>query len=345
MSNTGSDIYERILVFDGVNLLIRSFSVVPILNENGDHIGMIYGAISSLCNAISKFNPHRVFFCWEGKGGSARRRHLYPDYKTKRHLSRITGYSFFSNVEDERASMVSQFIRFKEYLDCLPVYQISVDGLEADDVIAYISNVYDKNRNKNIIIVSTDKDFAQLLSHNTILYDPIKDLTYDVSSIKLFISENISPQNWGIVKAIIGDRSDNVKGIKGVGIKGVVNLFPEVSSENKILPVDIEKICQERASNNSASKKYFKILNNIDTVYKNYEIVQLYSVNITVSQQMEIQNIINKHPNPFNRYNLLVNFRRDSFGKYIKYFERFLDVFSTLEGKTRLIVNMINKSE
>ena len=83
--------------------------------------------------------PTRTIIVFDGKGGSNRRRKIYPEYKAKRRTTkiRLNRVNDFENLEDERHSMLMQLSRCVEYLECLPVSILSIDSVEADDVIAY----------------------------------------------------------------------------------------------------------------------------------------------------------------------------------------------------------------
>ena len=78
LSNNRND---RVLIIDGLNTYIRIFSSVPIITENGDHVGGIIGFLRSVALSIREFNPTRCVIVFDGRGGSLRRRKLYSDYK------------------------------------------------------------------------------------------------------------------------------------------------------------------------------------------------------------------------------------------------------------------------
>ena len=79
-----SDINSRILILDGLNTFIRVFSAVPALNDDGDHIGGVTGFLRSIAANIRLLKPTRVIICFDGKGGSKRRKKIYPEYKANR---------------------------------------------------------------------------------------------------------------------------------------------------------------------------------------------------------------------------------------------------------------------
>ena len=173
---------KKVLIVDGLNTFIRVFSVMPTLNDNGVHVGGIVGFLKSIGFAINMFNPTRVIIVFDGKGGSNRRRKLYSDYKNKRRTSyRVNRVAGLENVEDERRNMYLQLRRVAEYLELLPVTNISVDGIEADDAIAYIAKSVIPDGEK--VIMSTDKDFLQLVSDDIKVWSPTKKKLYDKEAV------------------------------------------------------------------------------------------------------------------------------------------------------------------
>jgi len=113
---------DRILIIDGLNTFIRSFVVVPTVNDNGIHVGGITGFLMSIGYAIRNIKPTRVIICFDGKGGSQKRRKIFPNYKSSRRVKhRMTRINEFNSVDDERIAMAQQLQRLSEYLETLPV--------------------------------------------------------------------------------------------------------------------------------------------------------------------------------------------------------------------------------
>ena len=147
------------MIFDGLNTFIRAFGATPSTNEDGDHIGGITGFLFSIGKAIRDFKPSRCIIVFDGRGGSQRRRKIYGDYKANRaNKTRLRRHDHqnFATIEDEQESMRHQFSRLVSYLDNLPVTFISIDVIEADDTITYITKMYE-NISKKITIDSTQR--------------------------------------------------------------------------------------------------------------------------------------------------------------------------------------------
>ena len=128
-----SDINSKILILDGLNTFIRVFSAVPALNDDGDHVGGVTGFLRSIAANIRLLKPTRVIICFDGKGGSSKRRKLFPEYKANRKVrKRLTRLDSFNNQEDERASMSHQISRLIEYIDHLPLTVLAPENIEAE---------------------------------------------------------------------------------------------------------------------------------------------------------------------------------------------------------------------
>ena len=109
---------DRILLIDGLNTFIRAFAVNPSTNDDGVHIGGMTGFLQSIGYAIKNIKPTRVIICFDGKGGSSRRRKLFPEYKANRKVrKRLTRLTSFNSQEDESISMSQQISRLVQYLD------------------------------------------------------------------------------------------------------------------------------------------------------------------------------------------------------------------------------------
>src|SRR6056300_615992 len=141
---------DRLLVFDGLNTFIRAFGATPATNEDGDHIGGITGFLYSIGKTVRDFKPSRCVIAFDGRGGNAKRRKIYKGYKANRanktKLRRFDHHE--TSIEDEQESMRKQFSRLVSYLDNLPVTFLAMDGIEADDTIAYIAQMYNETCKK-----------------------------------------------------------------------------------------------------------------------------------------------------------------------------------------------------
>ena len=167
---------SRVLIIDGLNTFIRCWSSIPTMNEDGDHIGGVTGALKSIGYAIRQTQPSRVVVVFDGQGGSKRRKKVFSGYKAQRDKNKLRvnrQYADLMNDEDERESMKRQFVWLNEMLDGLPLTTMIYDGVEADDIMAYITTNILKE-DEQAVIMSTDKDFLQLVNDTTIVWSPTK---------------------------------------------------------------------------------------------------------------------------------------------------------------------------
>ena len=222
---------DRILVIDGLNTFIRAFAVNPSMNEDGIHIGGMTGFLQSIGYAIKNTKPTRVIICFDGKGGSSKRRKLFPEYKANRKVrKRLTRLDSFNNQEDESVSMKNQIRRLTQYLDALPITVIAPENIEADDAMAYLSQqVYPESQ---FYIMSTDKDFLQLVDDRVQVWSPTKKKYYFNETV--LEDFEIPAYNFLLYRIMKGDLSDNIPGIRGVGVKALQKRLPILFGDRKI---------------------------------------------------------------------------------------------------------------
>ena len=107
---------DHILIVDGMNTLIRSFSLLKAMNPTGTHIGGLVGFLRSLGYMTRIFDPTRVLIIWDGKGGSGNRQNINPEYKAQRANSRITHWGLYDTKEEETEALIGQLFRVQDYL-------------------------------------------------------------------------------------------------------------------------------------------------------------------------------------------------------------------------------------
>lgn len=262
---------DDILILDGLNTLIRGFSVNRTITADGVHVGGLQGFLKSLGSMVRKFNPTRVLVVWDGVGGAQNRKNIDGHYKANRAHASVIHYDLYEDKKTEMDSMQDQADRLLDYLACLPVSFIKIDKLEADDVIAYVSKLYSK-AGRQVTIVSSDRDFLQLVDSCIRVYSPIKKVLYDHEEATKFLQ--VLPENYNIVKTLLGDGSDGLAGVKGVGIKGLVKEFPELVQNPNLTLDQFFDLCVERRD--TRKKAIFtKILAGWHTVEKNYKLMDL----------------------------------------------------------------------
>lgn len=259
LSNVQPDIRKElnsILIIDGLNTFLRNFTMINHINPDGHHIGALTGFLKSIGYAIRMADPTKVVIVFDGVGGSNARRNLYPEYKANRNTNRMTNYDIFSSKDEEQESINNQMARLIQYLQCLPVTVISIDGLEADDIIGYLATKFEKyDETQKVTIMSADKDFLQLVSSKTQVYSPTKKKIYNPEEVKTEFG--ISCNNFINYKILLGDQSDNIPGITGLGPKKIIKLFPELTGKYR---VTLDNIIGKSAELINENKLYLSVV-------------------------------------------------------------------------------------
>ena len=274
LSNVQPDIRKElssILIIDGLNTFLRSFTMINHMNPDGHHIGGLTGFLKSVGYAIRMSDPTKVVIVFDGVGGSSARRNLFPAYKANRNTSRMTNYSIFSSKDEETESINNQISRLIQYLQCLPVTVISIDGLEADDIIGYLANKFQAyEETARVTIMSADKDFLQLISDKVHCYSPTKKKIYTPKDV---LEEfGVSSNNFLNYKILMGDQSDNIPGITGLGPKKLIKLFPELLSNTKI---ELDEIISLSADKVDENKLYLAVVERRHQLFINQQLMSL----------------------------------------------------------------------
>ena len=285
---------DHILIIDAMNMLIRSFSLLKAMNPDGHHIGGLVGFLRSLGYVTRIFDPTRVVVVWDGKGGSANRKNINPDYKAQRATSRITHWGLYDTKAEETEALIGQLYRVQDYIECLPIQQVGMEKLEADDIIAYLAKNASKS-GKKVTIVSSDKDFFQLIDKNIEIYAPVKKKTFNSENVVEEIK--VLPENYNIVKALLGDNSDNLPGVKGLGIKTIMAEWKSFAYDPLASLQDIWDHCETQLEQKKPKKIFAKILHEWDKVMTNYELMNLHESVLDKREKDHILEVI-KSPIP-----------------------------------------------
>jgi DNA polymerase-1 len=241
------------------------------INPDGHHIGGLTGFLKSVGYTIRMTDPTKVIIVFDGVGGSNARRNLFPDYKANRNVNRMTNYSIFQSKAEEQESINNQMERLIQYLKCLPVTVISIDGLEADDIIGYLANKFQvHDETQKVTIMSADKDFLQLVSDKVQCYSPTKKKVYTPKDV---LEEfGVSSSNFLNYKILMGDSSDNIPGISGLGPKKLIKLFPELVGDTKI---ELDEIISSSADKADENKLYLSVVERRYQLLINHQLMSL----------------------------------------------------------------------
>jgi 5'-3' exonuclease len=302
VNEDGMEYNDRVLFIDALNTFLRSYLAVPTMDDNGQHIGGMSGFLKSISLAIRTFKPTRCIIVFDGKGGSQRRRKVFPQYKANRKPPlRLNRTYDMTTDEQEKENMKWQLISLIEILECLPVTILAIDNVEADDVIAYLTQLVTA-RNGDSIIYSTDKDFYQLIANNIKLYNPVKKKIYTEDVV---LDEfGVHPKHFHFYRALDGDKSDNIDGVKGVGKISLLKYLPEV--KDPTIDMSLSLIKERYKNEKKIPKMISNILSNEDIVNRNLYLMNLHEGVMSSDSRIRVADIFNTTLPNLNK-NELVN--------------------------------------
>jgi DNA polymerase-1 len=206
----------KTLLVDGDNLFKIGFHGVKDLFNESEHVGGIFHFINTLRKFLEEHNHDKVVVFWDAESNSNTRKLLYPEYKANRRQS-MMDYKYESYLQQKQ--------RVKQYLEEVFVRQVEMFGNEADDLIAYYTQICE---DEQVIIFSADKDLTQLISEKVTIYSPIQKRYYKFGDKIKMGSIEIPHQNVMVFKVLTGDKSDNIDGIKLFGEKSMLKFFPQM---------------------------------------------------------------------------------------------------------------------
>jgi DNA polymerase-1 len=297
---------SRVVLIDALNLFIRSFTVIQHMNIHGNHIGGLTGFLRSLGYVINLIKPTRIVIVFDGKGSSTNKRYLYPEYKANRGITRITNWDMFESQQEESEAIKNQIVRLIDYVKCLPVDMVSIDKIEADDVIGKLA----KQFQDKVVIVSSDRDYLQLVSDKVSVYSPTKKRFYEPHTVKQ--EYGVSTENFLIQKVLLGDSGDNVPGVKGLGPKTLIKMFPELREDRVVSLDEVLEKCQEMKNKSSNN-----ILNFQNQLRINEKLMDLHNPNISEDDLKDLDYLIENPNKDLKTLDFVNLYNEDSLGASI----------------------------
>ena len=208
---------DYLVLIDGTAYLYRAYHALPPLkNSKGENTGAIHGFLNALNKIIEDFNPKHIGLVFDAKGKNFRH-DIYSEYKANR-----------SSMPEE---LVEQIPKLYKLLSLMGYPPIIINGVEADDVIGTLSKKFKTIR--EVKIFSGDKDFAQLVDKKTTIINPINLDIVDHKAVKKKFG--VEPKNIIDYLALVGDKSDNIPGVPGVGNKTASRLINQYGNVEKII--------------------------------------------------------------------------------------------------------------
>ena len=289
---------KRVLIVDALNTYLRNYVINPSLSDNGEPVGGMKGFLMSLQKYCREMRPDEIFIIWDGPGGSTKKKKIDRGYKAGRKPVRLNRNVRLLNENEELENKIWQQTRLIEYLNYMPVCQILVEQVEADDIIALLTQLPEFEDSQKII-VSSDKDFLQCCDDKTIIYQPIKKKF--VSRKTILEEYKIHPNNFALARSMAGDKSDNLAGVPGVGMGTVVKKLSFLSESKTYTIDDIIDFCNDHPDD----KMLQKIVAGKKEMEIAYKIMQLYSPNISFQTHQKVLHSVENYPKTFNKTSVL----------------------------------------
>ena len=302
---------KRVLIIDALNMYLRAYIVDPSLSRHGQPIGGLKGSLKILQKLVRTTKPDNIVIAWDGPDGSRKRKTIDKNYKQGRKPIRLNR-AFHNLTDDEEIqNKIWQQSRLIEYFNEMPIIQTMIEQVEADDVISYVCSMpHYKGWQK--IIVSNDKDFMQLCDEETVLWRPTKDELLNTN--RIVEQTGVHPTNMALARAIIGDASDNLPGVRGVGFGTVGKRLQFLSEEKTFTIDDIIGHCEEQLED-SKLKVYSNIIENKELIEHNYKMMQLYAPQMSVQSKIFVKESIENFDFNFNKTSILGMMMEDGFGE------------------------------
>ena len=330
------------LLIDGNNLLKIGFHGVKDVFSNNEHLGGIYFFIHTIRKFLDEHNHDKVIVFWDGDSNSSIRKSLYKNYKENRKRD-MNDFKY--------ESFLYQKSRIKQYLEEIFVRQVEMPNNEADDLIAFYCKIA---TDEQIIIFSADKDLSQIISKNVTMYSPTTKQYYKYGD-KISINKvDIPHENVLICKIFVGDKSDNIDGVEGLGEKTLVKLFPKLHE----MSVTIDEILDDASI--LVQDKKSKVLSNLltgktkngifgkDLYELNKKIVDLSEPLITDEGKILVKQIYEETIDPTDRgyKNLMRLMMEDGMFNFLpkddNAWVEFMKPFTKLIRKEKRKTNIIN---
>lgn len=304
---------RSILIIDSMNMFLRHFMVNQSVDSQGELIGGVLGFLKNLKYLVQDIMPSKVFIVWEQGGACPRRKGIYPEYKANRAKQKD-----FQELYADEGNKFSPMLNAKNKayqikllttaLNNLPVCQLYVPEVECDDVIAYLCKNKFETLEEEKIIVSSDKDFYQLME------DP-KIKIYDLGRKKILTQEyvkeqfGISARNITIARCLAGDTSDNITGVPGIGLKTVAKRFPELADELNDYDTDwLLNKCKTLNEGKNSLKCYKDIVDSEDIIRRNWKLMFLGHSALNLAQMQRVEYRLNDFKPTTNHIDYLKTF-------------------------------------
>jgi 5'-3' exonuclease len=314
-----------IVIIDGMNLFVRHFAVNEAVTTQGDPCGGVVGFLKALYHLSLQFSPAKMYVVWEQGGGCPRRKKLFPEYKANRMKikSEFKSINLPANglpskrwIMDDTENKIKQTKMLVDAIKNLPVCQLYVGDTECDDVIGYLIRHKLKGEDALKIVVSSDRDFYQLLDEpNVKIFNPADKSFHDGPIVKVKVGKDknkmdehvqIPARNYVLVRTMTGDDSDNIPGVPGMGFKTAVKLFPSLTDPTLEETIDgLLEAAKSHLTEKKPLKAYGSVASCEEIIRRNWQLMYLSSSTLAPTQISKIEYAVDNFKPKMNKLGLI----------------------------------------
>lgn len=284
---------KKVMLIDGSSLIFRAFFALPNLtNADGVMTNGVYGFLTMYFRAVDEYKPDYILVAFDKKTKTFRHKE-FEDYK--------------ANRDKAPNELNYQFGILKDILDSLNVKYLDIDGYEADDIVGTFSKIA-KDEGLETVIITGDKDYFQLVNDDVIVYLTRKGISQmeEITEEKIKEDYGLSPKQLIDVKGLMGDKSDNIPGVDGIGEKTAIKFIKQYGSMEDLYD-NLDDIRGKKTKENLENSRQIAFLSKkIGTIVTNAPV------------GMEISDLKVKEP---DLESLREKFSKYNFNKFMEKFE------------------------
>lgn len=264
---------KKLMVIDGSSLIYRAFYALPLLStKDGIYTNGVYGFLTMLYKVTEEQNPDYICVAFDKKGPTFRHKE-YKEYKATR--------------QKTPSELIQQFPIIREILDAMNIVYLEMDEYEADDIAGTLAKIGEE-KSLDVVLVTGDKDYLQLATDTTKVMITKKGITemaeYDRD--KIIEEYGITPDRMIDLKGLMGDKSDNIPGVPGIGEKTGLKLLKQYKDMEEIYE-HIDDLSGKKLKENLVEHKSIAFLSR-----------KLGEIITNINLDIEIEDIATKKPNP-----------------------------------------------
>jgi DNA polymerase-1 len=204
---------KTLYLIDGSSFLYRSYyGLRPLHTSKGAPVQAVYSFCRMIKKLYNQFNPEYMAIVWDSKGKTIRHE-IYQEYKATR--------------QEAPSDLFFQKERIQEFARLIALNQVEKPGVEADDLMYSIVQEF-KDSGLTTVLITSDKDMGQVLDNDVVIYDPFKEAVIDETAFTQKMG--FGPDKLPFYFALVGDASDNIPGVTGIGQKGATELVKQFAS-------------------------------------------------------------------------------------------------------------------